>query len=98
MTRAFRLLLIGVEDLVGVAFLGVAGAVLVETLLPSPETSRPIGVFGYVLFGIALTASAVLFLAANDLLRSKVIRPRWHVAAAFCTLLAPALGLVWGHI
>ncbi|WP_202839243.1 hypothetical protein [Luteimonas saliphila] len=98
MTKTARILLIGAEDLLGIALLGIAGVVLVETLLASPETREPIGAFGCVLFAVALSASVLFFVAANNLFKTKIVRPRLHLAAVVFAFLIPSLGLMRAHI
>lgn len=91
MTKFVRVLLIVVEDLVGIALLGIAGAMLVGTVWPSPETTAPADTFGYVFFAVAAVASVMLFIAANNLHRTKQLSPRLHLAAAFSACLLPIL-------
>lgn len=96
MIRIVKYLLIGIEDLLGLALLGIAAAALVGTRWPSPETTVPIGVVGYMFAALALSASVLFFVGANNLLRTKTIRPGLHLAAVACTMLIPLLGLALG--
>ena len=98
MIKTAKYLLIGIEDLLGIAFLGIAGAALVETVWPSPETGDAVGAIGYIFAVVALSASVLFFLAANNLLRTKVVRPGLHLAPVACALSIPALGFTLGHI
>jgi hypothetical protein len=87
-------LLVGVEDVLGVACLGLAGAVWVQALWPSPETHDLSPWIATLIGAVFMVAALLLFAAAHHLHRTRAIAPRLHLAAWLSALLIPILGVV----
>ena len=99
MSATARKLIVGVEDLLGLATLGMALVGAVTTWSPPPEAAGgPPPVFGYVVTFALLSASVLFFIAARHLHKTGQFSPIRHTVPIVCVLLVPLFGFLSAHL
>jgi hypothetical protein len=97
MSRFWKVTVLALEDLLGVALLLVAGVGFITTIQPSPEAQG--GLVSGLIASTLLAVAALLFLtAARQLHRTGAFNKRLHAAPLIVLAVVLALGFLRAHL